>query len=98
MPAKAAPKKNKSAIKRARQAEARALKNRAVKKMLKTLSKKVETAVINKNMDDANAALKKAASAIDKAANKGIIHKNTAARRVSHLKMLVNSLTPSEAG
>lgn len=97
MPAKAAPKKSKSVIKRARQAKARALRNKSVKSMLKTLSKKVETEVANKNMEGAKVALRKAISALDKAANKGIIHKNTASRKVSRLTRLVNSLSPSEA-
>jgi small subunit ribosomal protein S20 len=97
LPAKPAPKKSKSAIKRTRQAEKKTLRNRAFKKMLKTLSKKVETEVTNKNGDGAKAALKKAVIVIDKAASKGVIHKNTASRKVSRLTRLVNSLLPSEA-
>jgi small subunit ribosomal protein S20 len=97
LPAKTAPKKNKSALKRARQAKARALRNRSVKSMIKTLSKKVEKEVKNNSKEGAEAALKKAVSAIDKAARKGIIHKNTAARKVSKLTRLVNSMLPSEA-
>ncbi len=97
MPAKAAPKKNKSAIKRARQNEKRALKNKSFKNMLKTLSKRVENEVANKSVEGAEAAFKNAVSAIDKAAKKGIIHKNTASRRVSQLTRLVNSMLPSEA-
>jgi len=90
-------KKNKSAIKRNRQAKAREARNRSVKSMLKTLSKRVEAEVKNSNADAAAAALVKAISAIDKAARKGIIHRNTAARRVSRLTRLVNSISPSEA-
>lgn len=97
MPAKQTPKKNKSALKRARQAKARSLRNRSARSKLKTLSKKVETRVLNKDLDGAKAALKEAISAIDKAADKGIIHRNAAARRVSRLTRMVNSLTPSEA-
>jgi small subunit ribosomal protein S20 len=97
LPAKAAPKKNKSAIKRARQTEVRTLKNRSFKNLLKTLSKKVESEVANKSKEGADVALKKAVSAIDQAAQKGIIHKNTASRRISRLTRLVNSMLPSEA-
>ena len=93
MPAKNAPKKNRSALKRVRQAKKRTLRNRSVKSMIKTLSKKVETAVKNKNIEDATTLLNKAISAIDKAARKGILHKNTAARKVSRLRRLVNSLS-----
>ena len=97
MPAKAVPKKSKSAIKRARQAEVRNMKNRSVKKMLKTLAKAVESEIDSKSSEGASSALKKAVSAFDKAAQKGIIHKNTASRRVSKLTGRVNALSPSEA-
>lgn len=96
MPSKTAPKRNKSALKRARQSAKRALRNRAVKSMLKTLTKRVESAVGEKNIENAKSALNKAISAIDKAVKKGIIHKNTGARRVSRLRRLVNSI--SQAG
>jgi small subunit ribosomal protein S20 len=86
-----------SAIKRARQSEARKLKNRSVKSRLKTLNKTVEQEATSKNSDSAQAALKEAISATDKAARKGIIHKNTASRRVSRLTKIVNSMLPSEA-
>lgn len=92
MPAKTAPKKNKSAIKRARQAKKRTLRNRDIKSKLKTLFKKVELEVANKNIEGAKVALNNAISAIDKAAVKRIIHKNTASRKVSQLTRLVNSL------
>jgi small subunit ribosomal protein S20 len=84
-------------MKRARQAEARELRNKSVKNMLKTLTKTVEKEVADKSGEGAEAAFKKAVSAIDKAAKKGIIHKNTASRRVSRLTRLVNSMSPSEA-
>ncbi len=97
MPAQPALKKNMSAIKRARQAEAQELKNRSVKTKLKTLYKKVSAEVASKNIEGASAALKEAISAIDKAAGKGIIHRNTASRRVSGLSRMVNSISSSEA-
>lgn len=98
MPAKAAPKKNKSVIKRDRQTKKRTLKNRSVKSILRTLSKKVNLEVVNKNADGAKNALNKAIAAIDKAAVKGIIHKNTASRKISQLTRLVNSfLLPGAA-
>jgi small subunit ribosomal protein S20 len=90
-------KKNKSAIKRARQTEAQELNNRSVRKKLKTLHKKVSAEVAGKNIDGASAALKEAISAIDKAAGKRIIHRNTASRRISGLSRLVNSISSSEA-
>lgn len=97
MPAKVAPKKSQSAIKRARQSVGLTLKNKSFRNMLKTLSKKVEKAVADKNTDSARTALKEAVSAVDKAAGKGFVHKNTASRRISRLTKLVNSMPPSEA-
>lgn len=92
MPAKAVPKKSKSVLKRARQTKKITLRNRSLKKTLKTLSKKVETAIANKNTEGAKTALNKLIPAIDSAATKRIIHKNTASRRVSRFTKLVNSL------
>ncbi len=97
MPEKAAPKKNKSAIKRNRQTQVKTLKNRSIKNMLKTLSKGVENEVAGKSREGAGVALKKVISAIDKAAKKGVLHKNTASRKISRLTKLVNSMLPSEA-
>ncbi len=65
--------------------------------MLKTLTRKVEAAVAEKNADKAGTALKEAVSAITKAGKKGILHRNTASRKVSRLTRLVNSMLPSEA-
>lgn len=89
--------KNRSAIKRARQTEAREARNKSVKRMINTLSKNVEKEVADKSIEGASLALKRVVSAIDKAARKGIIHKNTASRRISRLTRLVNSASPSEA-
>jgi len=97
LPAKAALKKNKSALKRARQTEKRTLNNRSTKSMIKTLIKKVESEVASKSRENAEKALIEASSAIDKAGKKGVLHRNTASRRISRLTKLVNSLLPSEA-
>ena len=97
MPAKAAPKKSKSAIKRARQTVVLSLRNRSIKNMIKTLVKRVETEVRNKSKEGADLALTQVVSAIDKAGKKGIMHRNTASRKVSRLTKLVNSMLPSEA-
>lgn len=97
MAGKSAPKKNPSAIKRARQAEKHRLHNRAVKTAIKTVTKKVETAVSEKNKDEARKAFMEAAVVISKAASKGVIHKNTASRKISRLAKLANSVLRSEA-
>lgn len=97
MPPKAQPKKSKSVLKRTRQAEKRRLRNKSAKSTLKTLSRRVESEVLNKNIEGARAALKKAISAIDKASAKEVIHKNAAGRKVSRLTRLVNSLLSAQA-
>lgn len=97
MPGKSAPKKNPSAIKRVRQAEKNKLRNRAVKTAIKTVAKKVETAVSAKNREEAEKAFLEAAKLISKAAIKGIIHKNTASRKISRLAKIANKVLKSEA-
>jgi len=73
----------KSQIKRNRQTEKRNLRNRKVRSELHTRTKTALTALEEgENADDAvRAAIKR----IDKAAQKGVLHKNTAARRKSRL-------------
>lgn len=82
----------KSAKKRVRTNAARAERNKSVKSAVKTVVKKVEAAVEQKDKTAAEAALVAATSSIQKACNKGIFHKNTAARKISRLTKAVNSL------
>ena len=69
----------KSAAKRARQTEGRALRNRRVLSRIRTLSKRAAKA--DGPANDINALI----SAIDKAAKRGIIHRNAAIRRKARL-------------
>ncbi len=92
MPAKARPKKNLSAMKRARQAEKRNLKNRSIKTSIKNIVKKVEAAISAKNIEESVNELKNAIKAISKAASKGVLHKNTASRKISRLSKKVNAI------
>ena len=69
----------KSAAKRARQTERRALRNRRVLSRIRTLSKRAAKA--NAPANEINALI----SAIDKAAKRGIIHRNAAIRRKARL-------------
>jgi len=94
LPAKAQPKKNLSAEKRARQSVKRNLHNRSVESGVKTILKKVETAVTSGNRDDAGKALLLAVKALNKAASKGVVHRNTASRNISRLTKKVNALQP----
>ena len=82
----------KSAKKRILVNRTKAARNKSIKSAVKTSIKKVEAAVANKNKEEAQAALTAAISTITKAANKGVYHKNNAARKVSRLTKLVNEL------
>jgi len=83
---------HKSAIKRQKQALKKQERNKSVKSMLKTLSKKVEQAVEAKSADSAKDALVKAMKAYDKAASAGIIHRTTASRKISRLSTKVGKV------
>lgn len=78
-----------SAIKRARQNETRRVRNKAIKSKVNTLVNKV---LETNEKEQAEVILKKAVSAIDKAASKGKLPKNTAARRKARLTKHVNKL------
>jgi small subunit ribosomal protein S20 len=84
---------HKSAIKRQKQAEKKHEINKSVKSLLKTLAKKVEQAVEAKNADVAKDAMVKAMKAYDKAASAGILHKNTASRKISRLSTKVGKIS-----
>ncbi|MBP1734093.1 MAG: ribosomal protein [Deltaproteobacteria bacterium] len=89
--------KNKSAIKRARQSEDRRLRNSHVKSTMKSHIKKVVAAMDNKDKESLDAVLKKTVSYINRAATKGVIHKNNAARKVSRLSRKVNGFLQGKA-
>jgi len=80
----------KSQIKRNRQNEKRRLRNRAVRSELKTREKALFAAV---GTDGEAEALRQTIKRIDKAAAKGVIHKNAAARKKSRLAARIASLT-----
>lgn len=86
---------HKSTIRRARQSERRHERNRATLNAVKTLIKKVQTAVAGKKADEAKSLLREATSAIGKAASKGVLKPNTASRRISRLTQHVNALSGS---
>ena len=70
----------------------KAERNKSIKSAVKTSIKKVEVAIEAKDKEAAVAALHTVISTIDKAATKGVYHKNTAARKVSRLSKAVNTL------
>jgi small subunit ribosomal protein S20 len=82
----------KSQMKRNRQNEKRRLANRSLRSELKTRIKSVETAVEAGDINAAETALRHAQKRIDMAASKGLLKKNTAARRKSRLAKQVQRL------
>ena len=82
---------HKSALKRARQAESKRLRNKTTKTRVKNVVKEVRTAVGENTADQISSNLNAAKSTIDRAAKKGVIHKRTAGRKISRLTKLVNS-------
>lgn len=80
----------KSAIKRVEVTKTKTLKNTIKKSALKTSLKKCNEAIVKKD-PSASAILSDTAKAIDRAAAKHILHKNTAARRKSKLAKALNA-------
>ncbi len=84
---------HKSAIKRAGQNEIRRVRNKSVKTRIKNSVKNVRLAVSEKSSEAALKKLDDAKSIIDKAAKKGVIHTQTASRKISRLTKLVNTIS-----
>ena len=80
----------KSAIKRLRSAERRRLHNRVYRGQARTAVKKARSLMAAGNLEEAREAVQAASRALDKAAAKGIIHKNNASRRKSRLMQQLN--------
>jgi small subunit ribosomal protein S20 len=81
---------HKSALKRAGQNARRRLRNRMVQTRVKNMVKEVRLAVAE-NTEDKAEKMNLAQSAIDKAAKKGVLHKRTAARKISRLTKQINA-------
>jgi small subunit ribosomal protein S20 len=86
----------KSAIKRERIAEKRHQRNVAVKSSTRTFVKRARS-LIESNTGEAQADIVAAISALDRAAKKGVIHKNNASRRKSRLMKAFNAAMAVEA-
>ena len=81
-----------SALKRHRQSEKRRLRNRAVKTHLRHLVRAVRTAVESRDPAAAAQTLARASRELDKAVTKGVLHRNSAARKISRLAHAVGAL------
>lgn len=87
----------KSQIKRMRQNEKRRLRNRYFKGRARTFVKKARQSIQKGSLEEAIQATRMAVSALDKAAEKGILHKNNAARRKSRLMKRLAALQKQAA-
>ncbi len=81
----------KSAKKMIRASEGRRGRNRSTISAIKTYAAKAEKLILSKEVDQAREAVKRATVAFDKAAQKGVIHSNNAARRKSRLMKKFNT-------
>ncbi len=86
---------HKSALNRARQSRIRRLRNLGYKTKAKKAVKEMRNAVANNSADEARESLIRAVSIIQKTASKGVMHKNTASRKISRLARQVNKSTSS---
>ncbi len=84
---------HKSAEKRIRQTETRTARNRANTSRVRTAVKKVESALAAGDKAAALSAMKLAEPALAKGAGKGVLHKNTAARKISRLTKRIRALS-----
>jgi small subunit ribosomal protein S20 len=85
----------KSQIKRNRQNEAARQRNKAVKSGLRTSIRRFREAADSGDTEQATAAMRAAATKLDKAVSKGVIHKNQAAKRKSAIARRAAQLTKS---
>lgn len=83
---------HKSAEKRLRQTEKRTATNRARMSRMRTFVKKVETAIETGDKATAQSALQVAQPELHRAITKGVMHKNTVARKLSRLAARINAL------
>ena len=82
----------KSAMKRDEKSKLQNLKNKAEKSALKTNLKKFDAALVSGDKAAADVAYKTAVKAVDQAVNKGLLHKNNAARKKSSMTLKLNKL------
>jgi small subunit ribosomal protein S20 len=83
---------HKSAEKRLRQTEKRTAINRARMSRVRTFVKKVETAIETGDKAEAQSAFQVAQPELHRATTKGVMHKNTVARKLSRLATRINAL------
>lgn len=80
----------KSAIKRVKVSEKKRLRNKPIRSAVRTYIRTAERQIMASNMAASQEAVLRAVRALDKAASKGVIHRNNAARRKSRLMRKLN--------
>lgn len=83
---------HKSALKRAGQNQVRRMRNRTIRTRVKSVVKEVRQTVVAKPGEIPSEQVKHAQAVIDKAAKKGVLHKRAAARKISRLVKLANTV------
>jgi small subunit ribosomal protein S20 len=88
---------HRSAKKRIRQTEKRTVVNRSRMSRIKTFVRKVEDALAKGDVDTARLAIREAEPEIRRGVTKGVLHLNTASRKISRLSRRVSALAPGSA-
>lgn len=83
---------SKSALKQGRVAERRQQRNKSVRSQVKTNITKAEKLIFSGDLEAARGAVVTAVASLDKAAEKGVLHSNNAARRKSRLTKKLNAV------
>ncbi len=83
---------HKSALKRIKQSAKKYERNKVVRTSVKTIVKQVRVTVAEGSAEESAKSMRTAISVITKAANKKVIHKNTASRKIARLAKMVNSM------
>ncbi|MCL5982251.1 MAG: 30S ribosomal protein S20 [Firmicutes bacterium] len=85
----------KQALKRIRVTEKRTARNRHVKSTIKTALRRFSETLAQGNLELAGDKFRNAVKVVDKAASKGVVHKNAAARKKSRLAKRLNKMVSS---
>ncbi len=81
-----------SAAKRYRQSEKRRLRNKSVKTQVRTSTRRLTEFMKTNAVEDAQNQFKEVTHLLDRAVSKGVLHRNTAARKKHRLHKLINSM------
>ena len=87
--------RHKSAVKRHRQSVKHAARNQAIRTRVRHILRETREAIGSKSLETAEAQLRGAIKALTKAASKGVLHRNSASRRISRLSKQVAALKSS---